>query len=659
MRKHSLLERSIVSAWAGFTVILLLWVCTAIVRAQPPKNAPTPSKQSETARRGAIRGCPLGQETNCRRNRATLLREFELRAFQPSGSQSPWVERNSRQTDAPPPPVSRTNPTKLRPDLPWLAELRLPDLPVHWDFRIIRYLEFYKNDPKGRNIMHAWLRDQGKYRDLILAHLRNAGLPDDLLYVAMIESSYSPRENSRSGASGLWQFMPSGGRIYGLRMNHWLDERKDPVRSTEAAMLYFADLYHRFGNWDLALAAYNAGYSAVLRSISKYNTNNFWTLLEHENALPWESSIYVPKALAAAIVGNNRKLFGFDKIEEKNRLRWDNVTVSKSVSIAVIARAAGVSAKAISRLNPQLRRNRTPPGIKNYPVRIPYGHAKQFNSKIHALQALDDDYVAYAVPHGQRFEDIATIHGLTRQALLRLNSFAHESEVGGGMYILVPRLTSQQKQRNGEKAQQSLYTAGVPEGQIGDKLLVAVTQKNRHIRGRNRVFYRVVTGDSLVSVANALSVSRSDLASWNHLHHNARLHPRMVLQAFLPPKRKPSNVALLDPSRLRIVTRGSKEHLELAEKRTGRKRVVYRANGRESLSDIGKRFGLSARDLARINRLPPTTVLNPSDKIIAYKVVDPSRSKRAQQQARKIARTRTSKSKTGKRRSKPQVRNNP
>src|SRR5690606_22100860 len=118
--------------------------------------------------------------------------------------------------------------TDVRPDLPWLDELELPDLPVRWDERAIRYLEFYKDDPRRRNIMRGWLRRQGRFRQLIVSHLRRARLPEDLLYVAMIESSYDPEERSRAGASGLWQFMPAGGRIYGLAIDRWIDERNDP-----------------------------------------------------------------------------------------------------------------------------------------------------------------------------------------------------------------------------------------------------------------------------------------------------------------------------------------------------------------------------------------------------------------------------------------------
>jgi membrane-bound lytic murein transglycosylase D len=530
-----------------------------------------------------------------------------------------------------------SDPTSVRPDLPWLAELEKPGFPVRWDERVIKYLEFYKKDPRGRNIMGAWIRDQGKYRDLILEHLRKAGLPDDLIYLCMIESSYDPHEYSRAGASGLWQFMRKGGRVYGLRIDHWVDERNDPVRSTEAAMLYWSDLYQRFGNWDLVMAAYNAGYAGVLRSVAKYNTNDFWQLLDYENALPWGSSIYVPKALAAAIVGHNRKLFGYDQIKDAERVEWDTVKVPKSVSLKVIARAAGVDLSEIEALNPHLRRGRTPPREKGFPVRVPRGTKKLFGPRFSALRPEWDLYDTYTVSHGERFEDIATMHGISRTGLRELNGMTHESDAHGGLVLVVPRVSAADKKRNLERAREKLYASGHPKGRPGEKLIVAVPDKSFHVAGKKRVFYRVVAGDTQYGVASAFGVDRFDLARWNRLDPESYLHPRMVLMVFVDPKRnlKARKIKLLDEDLLIIVNRGSKEHLELAEARMGRERKVYRAKRRESFAQIAKRYGLTDHDLARINRMPRNTVLEKGDEIIVYKVVDASRSDRAEKQARR------------------------
>mgnify|MGYP000048784992 CR=1 FL=1 len=150
----------------------------------------------------------------------------------------------------------------------------------------------------------SWLRKQGRYRQLIEQTLDRYNLPRFLLYVSMIESGYDPHDRSHKGAVGLWQFLPEGARIYGLRVDYWVDERQDPVRSTDAAARYLGDLKARFGSWHLTLAAFNAGYGAVLRAMQKYNTNDYWELCRHEDGLPWETLLYVPKAIATALVGD-------------------------------------------------------------------------------------------------------------------------------------------------------------------------------------------------------------------------------------------------------------------------------------------------------------------------------------------------------------------
>ena len=209
-----------------------------------------------------------------------------------------------------PPPAGRGDGATPPPDSEWLRSLKLPDLPVRWDAQVLRYLDYFKNDPKGHAVMAGWLRRAGRYRDLFEKTLERQGLPKDLLYVAMVESGFDTGARSRVGAGGIWQFMPGAARAYGLEVSYWVDARRDPERAVDAAARYLKDLYVRFGSWQLVFAAYNAGYGAVLRSITTYNTNDFWELSRHESGLPWESSIYVPKIMAAAIVGHNLAAFG-------------------------------------------------------------------------------------------------------------------------------------------------------------------------------------------------------------------------------------------------------------------------------------------------------------------------------------------------------------
>jgi len=609
----------------------------------PPVHAGEPELRQELDGRRSIRGCSVDER--CARP-GDLLREFEAEAFQPPG-QSPWIDDRTPpasrlEPGAPKPLVKR--PSELRPDAPWLDELELPDLPVKWSQTLVDYLVFYKNDPRGRGIMESWLVAQGRYRDMIVGHLRKAHLPEDLLYVAMIESGYDPSDSSSAGALGVWQFMPEGGRIYGLREDRWVDERRDPLRSTIAQMDYFADLHQRFADWHIALAAFNMGYGAMLRSIARYNTNDYYRLCEYENAIPWETCLYTPKIIAAAIVGHNRALYGFDKLKVLPAEAWEEVVIPISSSLAAIARIANVSEADLKRLNPQLRHGRTPPGEGSYLVRVPAGAKAETLRRIVELESDWKNYDAYVIAHGERFEDVATTFGISVAQLRKLNDVSREAEIEGGTVLVVPRISEDQRTKNRAKAKANLMSSGVDQ-KPGELLLVPVPDKAAVVPGKQRVFYRVVAGDTLAGVAKALAVKPADLAQWNALDLDGNLQAKMVLLAWVAPGFDAAKhaVNLLDETQLLVVTRGSPEHMDLAEARTGRARTEYVAQGKEKLADIAKKFGMGSHDLARINRISYDTVLSKGQTIIVYQVVDPNRSKRADEQWKKTPRARRGK----------------
>ena len=458
-------------AFRSWAILLGMTVAVATAGADPDA-ASTPAVQAGTQpappvaagepvmthqdldQRRAVRGC--GIDDHCGRP-SDVLREFELETMPPPNG-SPWLDERAApgshlEADK---PRTVKHPSELRPDAPWLDQLELPDLPVTWTQRLADYLVFYRDDPRGRAIMAGWLIAQGRYRDMILSHLRKAHLPDDLLYVAMIESSYDPEDSSSAGALGLWQFMPENSLIYGLRRDRWVDERRDPYRSTIAQMDYFDDLYARFGDWPIAMAAFNAGYGAVLRAVARYNTNDFYQLCEYENGLPWETCWYTPKVLATAIVGHNLAAFGYDKLKVLPAERWDQVAVPVSMPLAIVARAAGATEADIRALNPQLRHGRTPPGDPGYIVRVPAGAKPEFQRKLVELETDWDGYDAYVVAHGERFEDVATTFGISEAQLRKLNDVAHESEIDGGTVLVVPRISDEQRVKNRAKARAKL-----------------------------------------------------------------------------------------------------------------------------------------------------------------------------------------------------------
>ena len=403
----------------------------------------------------------------------------------------------------------------------------------------------------------------------------------------MIESGFDPLDRSHAGAVGLWQFMPEGGRIYGLREDYWIDERRNPEKATEAFVRYMGDLKERFGAWPLTLAAFNAGYGAVLRAMQKYNTNDYWELCRHEDGLPWETTLYVPKAMAVAIVGENKKLFGYDEVAPDPPYAFDRVAVPASTSVAAMARAAGVSVAEIGALNPELRRNRTPP--EPWQARVPRGAGARF---------------AAAWPAASR-------NGQTNRRPLRRAAGRPRARPTARRCASCARSTAS---RTAPRSRPGL-TLVVPDGRRPlspppcETTIVAVPDKDEVVAGRKRVFYRTLPQDSPSEIAAFFKVKPAELARWNHLDLDAKLAGNMVLQLWVANDFDAAQAALVDPSRVRVVTVGSRRVLR-SRRGTARAQAadLRRQEGRRSRSASARsstsRSPISSASIASAPRTP-------------------------------------------------------
>jgi len=611
----------------------------------------TPVEESSSERR-AVRGSSVDDSTESSELRE--LRRFEEQAFPRSGPASEDDEM------AGPPPAELPGhwegtgdvPSQLRspdvgassprapavPDSDWLRSLKVPELPMRWDPLVLRYLDYFKNDPRGHAIMAGWLRRLGRYRSLFEAVLEREGLPKDLVFLSMIESGFETSAKSRVGAGGLWQFMPSAARAYGLEVSYWVDARRDPERSAVAAARYLKDLYVRFGSWYLVCAAYNAGYGAVLRSIARYNTNDYWELIRHESGLPWESSIYVPKILAAAVVGHNLDAFGFSEVVFDPPFSYEWVDATPGALLSQLARLAGTSLEILQSLNPQLVRDRMPPDRTEAKLRVPSGAAALYAENARKNPAPGNDSDVAVLRFGETLDDVAKARGCSVKELRRLNGVKDTAELRAGVALLVPKRKGAQPGSGamagmGTTAVSATVGAGAAEepvaGEKGgsdeeDEILVAVPDRTFSYEGRDRVFYRLRDGDDLESIASTFRVRPDDLVEWNNLDAGARLHPKMVLQIFVAKDFDPSGVLLLDAAKVRVVTLGSEEFLGLEAARRGKKRLVYQAKAGDTLAKVGRRYGLTPGDLARINRFSYNTELHDGQKIIVYSPIAPA-----------------------------------
>ena len=631
-------------ARAGLAVALLSLLGSALgspARAAPVRSAttgaPDPAERSLAERR-AVRGVPVDDVAATESPELREIRRFEEQAFPKPGNPTapPPAGREGESPMPPtslpgewggsgdvpaevrsPPPAPRSDSAAPPPDSEWLRSLKLPELPVRWDAQVLRYLDYFKNDPKGHAVMGGWLRRAGRYRQLFERTLERQGLPKDLLYVAMVESGFDNGARSRVGAGGIWQFMPGAARAYGLEVSYWIDARRDPERAVEAAARYLKDLYVRFGSWYLVFAAYNAGYGSVLRSITTYNTNDYWELGRHESGLPWESTLYVPKILAAAIVGHNLAAFGFADLTEDAPFAYEQVDVPAGTSLSVVARAAGTRPEVIEALNPDLVRTRTPPDRGSSKVRLPPGTAAVYAASTDKTRDADK-METVVLRFGETLDDVARAHGSSARELRRLNGVKDTLELRGGTAIVVPRRGPAAKPR--DKDTEKAQTASESDEASGDEdaILVAVPDRSFSYDGRERVFYRTRDGDGLDEVADVFGVRPDDLVEWNNLDPAAKLHPRMVLQIYVRKDFDPAGVLLLDPAKVRVVTCGSEEFLALEAARRGRKRLYYSAKAGDTLAKLGRRYGLTPGDLARINRFSYNTELHEGDRIVVY-----------------------------------------
>src|SRR5713101_6244298 len=229
-----------------------------------------------------------------------------------------------------------------------------------------------------REVTEGRLARSGRYLPMILDIFREKGLPEELVFTAMIESGFNPVAVSRAGAKGLWQFMAPTARRYGLRVDRWVDERLDPEKSTVAAANYLRDLHALFGSWDLAKAAYNAGEMKVSRAIQGMGTTDFWALTR-SRLLRQETKDFVPAIHAATLIGREPERYGF-VVAPDDPLRYEIVTVSRATPLNRIAVQAAVSAEDLERLNPELRLKQTPPG--SYALKVPTGGADRIQAAL-------------------------------------------------------------------------------------------------------------------------------------------------------------------------------------------------------------------------------------------------------------------------------------
>jgi membrane-bound lytic murein transglycosylase D len=588
------------------------------------KSALKPTRGMDAAARRSIAGGPTADDVSLGVESPELraLREAERELFPPASPApgSAWPSnlplvlpaegRPQVEASGVPPnrPLPAPQPDGSSQDLTWLSHLEMPDLPVRWDERVVRYLRFFRDDPRGHSTFANLYRHSGRWREMMRRTLRRKALPEDLVWVSMIESGFDPTAHSVAGATGLWQLMPETARIYGLVNDRWLDQRMSATLSTEAAADMIGDLHRRFGSWELALGGFNMGYAGLASVLRRFNTNDFWSLARAEGALPWETTLYVPKVFAAAVVAHNLAAFGFADVSVDPPVETDEVTVPPGTSLALVAQAAACTPKDLETLNPELRAARTPPAregdVAPCSVSVPQGKGALTAQGLLRLRREQPPLDRYVVRFGETLDQIAASHKTTMSKLVELNALAPGEAVRGGTILLVPRVDG--------AAGESPPMPGVP------KPTVTVPSDVFVYPDRKRAFYRVLVGDTLGEIGTALHVSADDLARWNDIDPGARLQEGMTLQAFVAPDADLSRVVVATEADVRVLAVGSEEFFASLEHDKGVKRITLAAKPGDTLESIGRRFDVPAHTMERINHRGRSAVLTAGDTVVLY-----------------------------------------
>jgi membrane-bound lytic murein transglycosylase D len=381
---------------------------------------------------------------------------------------------------------------KLRERAEEAAKSVSHDLPLTVNDVVASYLNFFQT-PRGRAIVENGLRRKGKYDDMIARVLKEEGVPQDLIYLAQAESAFQPLALSRAGARGIWQFVQWRGNEYGLKRTWWVDERMDPEKATRAAAQHLRDLYGLFGDWYLAIAAYNCGPGNVQKGVERTGYADFWELYKR-NVLPRETKNYVPIILALTLIAKDAAHYGIS-VDPEREVETDVVKPGRAIDLRLVAETIDADVATLRTLNPSLLRMATPddPG---FVLHLPKGTSEMFSAEIADIPA--DKWVSWRrhrVESGETLTSIAKKYRVTPGAI----AAANDLEAGTGL-------------------------------EAGEKLIIPAARPVEETKSR-LVRYRVRRGDTLGGIADQFSVTDADIRKWNGLK-GGKVSRGMVLRIY-------------------------------------------------------------------------------------------------------------------------------
>ncbi len=382
-----------------------------------------------------------------------------------------------------------------------------------------------------------------KVRPRMETILEEHGIPKDIVYLAFVESGGNPNALSPSGAGGYWQFLPGTARFYGLKIDRWVDERKDLEKSTRAAAKYLNQLYKMFGDWLLACAAYNAGEMAIDRILKKNSdVKTFWDI-SPDMIYKYETIAFVPKILAAAQIGRNREKYNIPQAIDAEPACYDTVMVNSYTTFEKISEITGTPVSAITSLNPELRRKCTPPNVREYKLKVPAGTGELVASSLKSGENQTIQYASYAVQKGDTLYSIAKRHYTTTEKIMAFNKMEKKEKLSPGTILIIPEdiyMRQSEKKILASKDFRTHKNSQQPDA-AGESESVAETDKKKTRytslpsinKNHHLLRYNVKKGDTIWKISRRYEVKEEDLKKWNQLNSKSSIHPGDKLTIYL------------------------------------------------------------------------------------------------------------------------------
>lgn len=450
-----------------------------------------------------------------------------------------------------------------------------------------RSITFLTKNKRGQQFVRQCLERSGKWFPMMKRIAEAEGLPEEIVYLSMIESGLNPNAVSRASAVGLWQFMRATGQDYNLNKNdsYWTDERRDPEKSTLAAMRHLKDLYNEFGDWHLALAAYNCGTGCIRRAIrkSKLEKPSYWDILKF---LPGETAIYVPNFIATAKIMMNPELYGFDEkeITYQNEYKYDIYPINEPTNLSAIAKAAGISLEELKELNPELIQNATPADRKTYYVKIPFNSSQTFTKNFESIpQEEKQPFIYHTVERNESLDDIARKYNVATDNLIAVNNLSgYKAKIKKGDTLRIPIGGELYQVENiiNKKTEKDTVNVNIVQNPKVESSTVG--QIISHI---------VQSGETIYSISKLYGITPAELRNLNNL---------------------PFDVDILQIGQKLIVARNpvqiASSQTKVENTKVQTKIINHRVRKGETLSSIAQKYSVSIDDIIKLNNLKKQTV---------------------------------------------------